>query len=156
MASAYDSLMNTSPSDMGSNSAYSSAGGFGDVLENWFSPGTAANKFNATQAQIDRIYNAGQAQLNRDFNASEAQKQRDYEERLSNTAYQRAAQDMRAAGLNPYAVYGGASAAAVPSGSAASYSGGGSSGARSGKSGSGVTGIIGSAFQLVGKLIGMK
>lgn len=54
-----------------------------------------------------------------DFTASEAQKQRDYETMMSNTAYQRATADMAAAGLNPALMYGNATSASTPSGSAA-------------------------------------
>lgn len=65
---------------------------------------------------------SGQAAANSQtmaFNAQQAQLNRDFQERMSNTAYQRAVQDMYKAGLNPIlaANLGGASS---PSGSAAS------------------------------------
>jgi len=45
---------------------------------------------------------------NNEFNAIEAQKQRDWEERMSNTQYQRTVADMQAAGINPAALTSGA------------------------------------------------
>lgn len=54
----------------------------------------------------------------RRFNAKEAQKQRDWQERMSNTAYQRAAKDLEAAGLNRILAFG--SPSSTPSGGVAS------------------------------------
>lgn len=67
---------------------------------------------------MTNLFNADQKEAEREFNAQQAQINRDFQERMSNTAYQRAMADMRQAGLNPILAYqkGGAS---QPSGSAA-------------------------------------
>lgn len=55
------------------------------------------------------------------YNSNEAQKNRDFQELMSNTQYQRAANDLRNAGLNPWLVMQNLTAS-TPSGSQATSS----------------------------------
>lgn len=73
---------------------------------------TAAEQANRVSAMsVERQYR---------YNAQEAQKQRDWQERMSNTAYQRQIADLKAAGLNPILGYMQGQGATTPSGAAAS------------------------------------
>lgn len=82
-----------------------------------------ANQNNAnalTAAQQANLASAISAERQYRFNAQEAQKQRDWQERMSNTAYQRQIADLKAAGLNPVLGYMQGQGATTPSGAAAS------------------------------------
>lgn len=78
--------------------------------------------YNYGMANKQAGFNAKQNQIAMDYNSAEAQKNRDWQEMMSNTAYQRAMADMKAAGLNPIlaANLGGAS---TPGGAVGTISG---------------------------------
>lgn len=125
--------------DAASARADAVSGGYADVFS------AIGNKFTGNldwqRSEYQRLqnnaYNAQQAAIGRDFESKEAQKDRDWKERMSNTAYQRAAADMKTAGINPVALLGGAQSASTPSGSSAHAVAARSSGSSSFRSGDG-------------------
>lgn len=78
--------------------------------------------YNYGMANKQAGFNARQNKIAMDYNSAEAQKNRNWQEMMSNTAYQRAMADMKAAGLNPIlaANLGGAS---TPGGAVGTISG---------------------------------
>lgn len=90
------------------NSAFSASNSNNTDQWNW-------NNYKS-EADLNRAYNAEQAALNRQFQSDEAQKNREWQENMSNSAYSRAIADLRANGVNPYAVLSGLSSASTPSG----------------------------------------
>lgn len=78
--------------------------------------------YNTLGAIQQGIYNHIQQNAAMSYNSAEALANRNFQERMSNTAYQRAVEDMRKAGINPILAYanGGAS---TPGGSGATITG---------------------------------
>lgn len=105
-------------------------------LDGWFD--------NLLTGQRDYDRNVNLMQAAQIFNASEAQKERDWSKSMSDTAYQRAVADMRAAGLNPALLYSSAGVASTPSVSQAR-----SPSASAGRSGDGFANLIGTIGQLI-------
>ena len=79
-------------------------------------------EYESQEAALNRQFQSQEAATSRAFNASEAEKQRSFEEELSSTQYQRAVQDLKAAGYNPASIGLGINGASTPVGSTASQS----------------------------------
>ena len=83
--------------------------------------GTTPNSVSKSDSISDAIlsdqqFSREQATTAYERSSLEAQKQRDWEERMSNTAYKRAAAQLRELGINPYVLLSGFSAASTPQG----------------------------------------
>lgn len=134
-----DGVQRPTPIDWATGSMdYPQVSGSSSWWTNIFNPTFAEQKYNSAQAMIDR-----------QFAASEAQKNRDWQERMSSTAYRRAAEDLRKAGFNPYVAAFG-NQASTPSGSALA-----SSGARASTRKGLFEDLIGSALSLAGTAMRM-
>ena len=98
-------------------------------------------------------FTAAESERARRYNSEEAEKNRAWQEHMSNTAYSRAAEDLKSLGINPYAMMSGFSAASSPSGSSASTSGARSGSGYYADSTKGLLSLVNNAFMLANTLL---
>lgn len=77
--------------------------------------------YNTLSAIQQGVYNHIENNVAMQYNSAEAAANREWQERMSSTAYQRAVEDMKKAGLNPILAYGNGGAS-TPGGSAGTIS----------------------------------
>lgn len=131
-------------SDITSNSSLGASttnhnGSIESYVVDWFKNAFSGDRDYNRQMELQK-----QAQS---FNAQEAQKARDFEERMSNTSYQRAVADMVSAGFAP-ALLSNQGGASTPHGVSASSAVG-----NAGKSGQGASQLIGYLFSMLGSAV---
>lgn len=86
-----------------------------------------AMDFNAEQAAINRDFQRESARDAMAFESDQAAINREWQENMSNTSYQRAVADLKAAGLNPALAYQQGGAATTSGATASGFSSAGSS-----------------------------
>lgn len=91
------------------------------------------NSFNAQQAALQRDFARDEREASQAFNADQVQQQMSFQERMSNTQYQRQIADMQSAGVNPAMAFGGITGASASGAMATSSPASGSAATGSGQ-----------------------